>query len=483
MEFWLVTLLVILLGGLVLMKFGYERYIFFFLVRTKMGIDIIERIAKISPNFWRFLSDLAIFLSFGGIGALYLSTYRESQKNLYLTLLLVGLVSITIIDLNIYLFLIGIFFVFTIFSAILELNDWKANFIIASIFVFFIGANFLTNFYVSVALSIFGIPALIMLGLFYHAIDIVLGVSSLPGVSPLLPGTRGGRIGVSFPGYEIFIPWTYAVIAIIVTLVAHEFSHGILSRVNKIRLKSVGILTFGILPIGAFVEPDEEEMNSKKSLDRMQLFAIGSFANIVVGIISGLLLIGMVPLFSGIIEQDGIRVVGLNEGYPAYDILKEDMVVYKINENSTKTIESFERVMSAVKPDQEIVLTTNMGVFKLNTTKDPENESRAFIGIYLEEHVKLKDSVREKFDLDPYYLIFIFTSLSWISFFNINIALVNLLPIIPFDGGRMFREIISVIKIDKSIIRKIIYLVIAATATVFVLNMLPLIRMVIDSIF
>lgn len=47
-------------------------------------------------------------------------------------------------------------------------------------------------------------------------------------------------------------------LAFVVTIMIHEFGHGILSRVENIRVRSMGALLF-VLPIGFFVEPDEEE--------------------------------------------------------------------------------------------------------------------------------------------------------------------------------------------------------------------------------
>ena len=61
------------------------------------------------------------------------------------------------------------------------------------------------------------------------------------------------------PGVNEFIPLTWGVIALLVTLVVHEFSHAILCRVEGIRVKSMGIL-LAIVPIGGFAEPDEEEL-------------------------------------------------------------------------------------------------------------------------------------------------------------------------------------------------------------------------------
>ena len=62
------------------------------------------------------------------------------------------------------------------------------------------------------------------------------------------------------PGVNDFVPSTFAVwFALVFAVVIHEFGHGLLSRVEKIRVKYTGILAL-VIPIGAFVEPDEEEI-------------------------------------------------------------------------------------------------------------------------------------------------------------------------------------------------------------------------------
>ena len=65
------------------------------------------------------------------------------------------------------------------------------------------------------------------------------------------------------PGINEYIPFYWGIIALIVTLVVHEFSHAILCKVEGIRVKSMGIL-LAIIPIGGFAEPDDEQLLGKK---------------------------------------------------------------------------------------------------------------------------------------------------------------------------------------------------------------------------
>ena len=62
------------------------------------------------------------------------------------------------------------------------------------------------------------------------------------------------------PGVTSFVPFWWPALALIVAIVIHEYSHGIQARAHGMRLRSFGLLQLGPLPIGAFAEPEEKEM-------------------------------------------------------------------------------------------------------------------------------------------------------------------------------------------------------------------------------
>ena len=71
------------------------------------------------------------------------------------------------------------------------------------------------------------------------AVALVYSLKTLvdtPSVSLIVPG-------VEVPGSPIFIPLLSGLIALATVLIVHEFSHGILSRVEKINI-NYGIFTF-----------------------------------------------------------------------------------------------------------------------------------------------------------------------------------------------------------------------------------------------
>ncbi|MDD1670855.1 MAG: site-2 protease family protein, partial [Methanomicrobiales archaeon] len=89
----------------------------------------------------------------------------------------------------------------------------------------------------------------------------------------------------AIPGVNQFIPFTIPVIlAIALTIAIHEFGHGILCRVEGILVKSMGVLLF-VIPIGFFVEPDEEELERTPPVPKSRMFGAGIANNLVLGFV------------------------------------------------------------------------------------------------------------------------------------------------------------------------------------------------------
>ena len=81
-------------------------------------------------------------------------------------------------------------------------------------------------------------------------------------------------------------------------------------------MKSLG-LVFLIFPMGAFVEPDEEELSKAEKKKRMNVFAVGPAMNIVVAVICALLF-SSVFLSSASPIRDGPVVVQVGADSPAF---------------------------------------------------------------------------------------------------------------------------------------------------------------------
>jgi len=104
------------------------------------------------------------------------------------------------------------------------------------------------------------------------------------------------------PGINPYLPLSVW-LAVIVAVVIHEASHGIVARSLGLRIKAAGVLLLVILPIGAFVEVDDKQLKESRSRDSLRVLGAGSGINFIVGIACVLLLIltvsTMVPAVKG----------------------------------------------------------------------------------------------------------------------------------------------------------------------------------------
>ena len=111
---------------------------------------------------------------------------------------------------------------------------------------------------------------------FFMAVILYLIIYTLPStftnpqVSLILPG-------VDIPGSPILIPLGYGIIALMTVLVVHEFGHGIIARVEGVKIDSIGVLLLAVLP-GAFVEPNEEDVEKSKRISKLRIYAAGSIS-------------------------------------------------------------------------------------------------------------------------------------------------------------------------------------------------------------
>ena len=101
----------------------------------------------------------------------------------------------------------------------------------------------------------------------------------------------GIEYALAIPGLNPMLPLVYGVIALVVAMVVHELGHGIQARANGARVDSSGLL-YGVVPLGAFVEPNEEDMSKKSRRARMDMYTAGISVNTVVAVLCFALLVG-----------------------------------------------------------------------------------------------------------------------------------------------------------------------------------------------
>jgi membrane-associated protease RseP (regulator of RpoE activity) len=120
---------------------------------------------------------------------------------------------------------------------------------------------------------------------------------------------------LGIPGINPVIPLWYGIVGLVVAIVVHEMAHGILTRLGEMKIVSLGVLFF-VFPVGAFVEPNETELQSSTRGKRARVFAAGPASNLILAMV-------VLSLFSGVMMssvepvQDGALATGVVIGSPA----------------------------------------------------------------------------------------------------------------------------------------------------------------------
>lgn len=173
----------------------------------------------------------------------------------------------------------------------------------------------------------------------------------------------GARQILALPGINPLIPIWYGIAALIIAIVIHEFAHGILARAQDMKVKALGML-YLIVPIGAFVEPDEEQLMASSRIKRMRVYAAGPTSNLVTTVICGVLF-SAVFMASAAPVGDGLGVRHSIEYGPAFEAgLEPGMLLTHIDSTPIPNNLVFQDVLGQTVPGQEIVVQTqNAGSF------------------------------------------------------------------------------------------------------------------------
>jgi membrane-associated protease RseP (regulator of RpoE activity) len=181
------------------------------------------------------------------------------------------------------------------------------------------------NFYGRVSI---GICFFMMFLLMFFLIWAATVVPSIPEEDAPPP-----QLLIGIPGVNPIIPIWYGIIALAIAVAVHEIAHGILTRVGDLKVKSLGIVAC-IIPIGAFVEPDEEELKAAEKKKRMRIFAAGPSTNIVFAIICALIF-SWSFMGSVVPAAEGVFVNQVVVDSPAFNAsLEPGMIITHINGTS-----------------------------------------------------------------------------------------------------------------------------------------------------
>jgi Zn-dependent protease len=284
--------------------------------------------------------------------------------------------------------------------------------------------------YLGMGVGFLGMGA-IMFELTRLTVNLFITQAAQPGVALVLP--------FDVPG-AITVPFEYFIICVFIVAVIHEASHGIMARALKIKLKSSGFAFLGIIvPVipAAFVEPDEKVMSKRPRREQLAVFAAGPFSNIVTGIFFLMILIFIIaPYGAQVYQPAGITISSLiDDGALIGAGVTEGEVIRSINGIEILDAEALVTVLGDIDPANELSFITDRQEYTL-TPKDDNGQAR--LGFYPAQ----KTVVREDFKYGAAgaaVYSWIAGLFNWLQILSLGIGLMNLIPVGPVDGGRMFK--------------------------------------------
>jgi membrane-associated protease RseP (regulator of RpoE activity) len=273
------------------------------------------------------------------------------------------------------------------------------------------------------------------------------------------------------PGVNPYLPILYGWFAIFCAIAIHEGAHGIAARSLGLKVKSSGLIFFLFIPIGAFVDVDEEELKKASGKVSSRVLAGGVGGNIALAAVCFIVVLLIVGSLAPIV--DGVYVGSVSEGMPAgaAGLLPGDVLVSLdgMPINNTADLRIFLDSKIAGDSVEVTVARGNMWQNRYTTVVNLTiSDNRTVMGIGVsdlmtEQALRIYQTVTPgslvlylvppalapglvpfSDALTPFYKSWLGAQWAvyanvffWIWFVNVNVAIFNALPIYPLDGGRM----------------------------------------------
>ncbi|MEM2878682.1 MAG: site-2 protease family protein [Candidatus Hadarchaeales archaeon] len=284
-----------------------------------------------------------------------------------------------------------------------------------------------------------------------------------------------------YPGLIPWLPIVPWLVAVGFLLVVHEFSHGILLRAQDLRTKSIGGMVIFVL-FGAFVEPDEKQLENSAPSKRMRVYAAGSMANILLAFISlALILVLLTP-------KPGVYVWASSTEYA--DIFPPGARIYSVNGIQINSIDNFSSAFKGLMPGDNVSLIVEERELTLTLEHVPDNENRIYLPVAIMSAPPSSNFLNPLYAAgaamaeltgSPVFHQYIYNSavpwllidiLKWIFILNLGVGLFNMLPAVPLDGGYMLRALLEK-RASKSAAKKAVRLISFVVLILIVLNFVP----------
>jgi membrane-associated protease RseP (regulator of RpoE activity) len=280
---------------------------------------------------------------------------------------------------------------------------------------------------------------------------------------------------------------TYGLIALIITLIIHEAGHGIVARVHNIKVESTGILLFLGIPVGAFVNIEQELLTKASMKQKSGILTAGALNNMILAAISLAALYFVVstltPVATSGEPQTGVIVAGINDASLASKIgLSKGSIIQMISGQKVHSTEDLGNLLRSNLGRNIQITWQDQGGHKISRSAALPQIAKAdkgILGIYITDLAPNPSLVLQRyktaFTSNPIALLtpptlgpgmaivpysdlmapkyestvlgssfpVIANLLFWIWFINFNVGIFNALPITFLDGGSWYNSFIE----------------------------------------
>jgi membrane-associated protease RseP (regulator of RpoE activity) len=295
----------------------------------------------------------------------------------------------------------------------------------------------------------------------------------------------GPQGNLLIPGLNPILPWTYGWIGLVITIIIHEAGHGIVARVYNTKVESTGVVLFLVIPIGAFVNIQQDELNRTSFKQKSAILTAGPMNNMILaGICFGLLFLlvsSLSPVSNISGDEAGITVLTVGENSLAKSIgLEKNSIITFINNEPIEDVVELRNILhenlgnsiqikwiteDKLEQIQSVNLPASipenkgvLGVTLADTFIDPVLVLDTYKNLFLNSPLAILMPPTLQQNIVPYsdvmsshYTSSIFgpsfpiiaNLLFWIWFINFNVGIFNALPITMLDGGQWYGTLLE----------------------------------------
>ena len=346
------------------------------------------------------------------------------------------------------------------------------------------------------------ITAIMLFFIILSIANLISNVSAREGIREI-----GPRANLLIPVINPFLPITYTLVALIISVFIHEAGHGIVARVYGIKVESTGIAFVLFVPVGAFVNLDRDELTKATLKQKSAVLTAGPLNNMILAGISFAVLFATLSSLTPIastVTSNGVELITVAKGSLAEKIgLTEGSKIISIGNSEIQSQEDLTQVLRSNIGNQiPIMWLDKNGVQRSDTFSIPANaapdkpilgvtatpvDPTTVLEIYkqhpllllqmptLEKSMPFSDFMAPKYESNLFGNSFpiVANTFYWLFFINFNLGLFNSLPISILDGGQLYSSLIeSRSKMDKNRLNQISSAVSTITILIVAMSLL-----------